>query len=517
MERLFTRTRLILLAVLAIIILVLVWCFTHSFVEITVNNSVNGDLNYRLLDQSNLRTAETTSSSKTIKKLVRRGSHEVLVRQGETSYFAVVKSNGFLSTSRVSAELSVEKARSFIGNNPGSCMYIVAGVLLSQACGDSVDRLQTHVPATASLPTFTKKAATPFSGFVEGVANTSEGSIILIKSPDVDEDEGAPHTAYLLNAIGATTNGVALADLEENKVYNLVNYKDGFIVYAPDSSRAYYYTSRAAAPSIISLNQPKTTGLKLNSLNTKDETIVMAYSNDTRRELSNTSDPEGEEIHSETVDAPSKIKSEVVLQNDGQAKHFVFETEPARIRYCAENKICTLDEGVLGIYDVSSDKQKLEFRVTGVTSIENSPSGLLVVREEGVMRLDLDKHQGMIEYTLGDYRYCGIRPEGTTYIVCVANNDNLRSAILVNPNQNDTDNIDKKIQELAKLGEIKELSIYGNFIYVSPELGDLKYIEASGGFGYDPALISSANTKINQEIERLGIDRNKYTVVNSFN
>jgi hypothetical protein len=485
--------------------------FSHSYIEIRLGQDATSMV--VLTDQQNGRSAEITAEGAVVRRLVRRGSHEVLVRQADSSYFAIIETRGFLSTTTVKPKFSKEKARKFIGNNPSPCMYVIDGVLLSSACGDRISQLQVHVPATALQPTFSRKSSSPFNGFVEGIVQTAEGSVVVIKAPLVDEDEGPPHGAYLIDVKGGLSNGVALEALDENTTYKIAKYQDGFIAYSSESADAYYYRNMRAQPETIRLAKPNDTSLRLQNIASRGNVLVSTYSN---LAMSTGNSHDTGEVHSDVVtEIEDKPKSEIVVQDEAASQHHSFNLAPNHIRLCAANKLCLLDNGVLEVIDIANGKRARSFKVGRVTAIESTESKLLIVRANEILAIDIDSQTGAIDYSFEGYGYCGIYISGDPYVVCATNQKRKRVALLINRKADDTDGIDKKINELLEMPDIKDVSIYGNFIHISPNVGEVRPNPKTGFFEYDNSLVGQANSRISQRIDELGISRSSYTIVNT--
>src|SRR5690606_38943280 len=99
--------------------------------------------------------------NKVVRVLVERGDYEIVATQGTKGSLAIVSAGGFLGTNKSLALLQSEKARSFIGDNPGSCMHLVRNILASTPCRGYVEELGFHVPANATRASFVKKALGP--------------------------------------------------------------------------------------------------------------------------------------------------------------------------------------------------------------------------------------------------------------------------------------------------------------------------------------------------------------------
>lgn len=497
-------------------LLMLYLVFSYSFLLIEVSDSQEGNISYRINRSGDLKQDYENTGSKTIKKFVKRGSYEIVVRQGDKSYYSVTDSERFLRTKKVKSSLTAEKEREFVGDNPLGCIYLVVERMLSNECGDSIANTQVHVPATSSQPTSPQKARTPLSGFVEGAANTEEGVVVLVKNPASSREEGAPHTTYLLQDDGNTIEGIAMNELSSDGLYAIKPYKKGFIVYRENHNDVYYYKNRTSKPELISLPSPKPDTLGLRTVHVLNDSLLAVYSTTELEASSDIISAEGIEAHSiESELDMKKAKSVAILLTNDQSRSYSFNVPPSALILCDEEKLCSLHDGALDVYSLSGKKPKQLFELSGITDIEVSTNGVLLVHSEGIVRLDLDRRSGSFEYTFGDYVFCGIKNIQTDYLVCVENSIGGSSVLKLDPSRNNTTNIDKKIHKLLGLEEVAGVSVYGNFVHVSPNLGDLVYRQDIGGFDYDPTTRKNINELIYKKIDELGIDRNVYKVINA--
>lgn len=499
------RRKVVIGLLLAVLLAAFFWFYNHAYAEITVQGADGKAVAYTLRNQKSGKTVEFSSSDSVVRKLLARGSYEVLARANEHSHFSVINVRGFLGKTAVKATLAPEKSRKFIGDNPAPCMHYNGQTLVSFGCGSSYGDIRQHVPATATLPTFVRKPSGIIYGDIEGTVTTTEGSFMLIKAPAEDEDQGAPHTLYPLTDNLELQNGTALLDLDEDKTYSMQAYKQGFLVYDNAYESVYHYPSVKAKPSSVNIDKPQDEQLKPYALSARGEVIVMAFSNNTEGEVA--------DIHDTTS---TKIKNEVVVREEGKTRRFTFKNQYAAVRLCGNSKLCLLHGDRLEVYDISGDKQTFLYSVSDVRTVENSGNGLLVVREKFVIYLNIDSRQGYIHYSLGDYGFCGIQNESGGYVLCLINSKNDKVALFVDQRADNMGSIDKKVAELLKVPQVKDLSVYDRFIYVSPETGELVYDQAAGGFVPEPATLAAANQAINQAVVRLGIDRSVYTVINAF-
>lgn len=500
------KKKLLLILLPITILAIAYWLFSHAYVEIVINNPGAGNFTYSLLDQRNQKTSEVDTAETKIKKLVRRGSHEVLVKQGETSYFSVVKAGGFLAKTTVQAKLSPEKNRKFVGDNPGPCTHYVGQTLISFACGATYNNIQVHIPATTQRPTFTRPAfeieEDVIEFIIEGVVKTKFGSFLIVKKPGGNEYLGPAHIAFPLNENFQLTDGIALSDLDENQYYTAQPYKEGFVVYNSSFDQIFYYASVNEKPTNISIDKPKDQKLQAYMLSVQGESIIVAYAEG------------GEEVD---LDQPetADVKSEVVIFEKNEARRFTFKKRYASAVACGSQKLCLLLNKRLDVYDVGGQKPRHLFMVGGIDSLENTQKGLVLVRGNEVLGLDAESREGSIEYSFGDYGNCGIQKDSGGYLLCLTNSKRKKVALFIDQAAPNSDSIDKKIAQLLELDKVKDVSIYDRFIFISPNAGPLVYLPDINGHGYDPQAKQQAASRINQEITELGIDKNTYTVINT--
>lgn len=132
-----------------------------------------------------------------------------------------------------------------------------------------------------------------------------------------------------------------------------------------------------------------------------------------------------------------------------------------------------------------------------------------------MLELNIDNRDGYIGYSPGSYNYCGMHTDSAGYTLCLINTKQSRVALHIDNQNTDNNSIDQKVAQLLKLPEVDTISAYGQYIYIVPNAGQLTYDSASRSFGYDPEKLAAASDKINQEINKLGIDRSNYIIRNT--
>lgn len=500
------RKRIILAALLATSAVLLWLLYNYSYLKIDIAESVSGDVAYSILNQKDQKETTITNSSRGVKKLVRRGSYEVLLTQNETTYFSLVKAGGFMTTNTIRASLEPERSRQFVGNNPGSCTHYSGRVLLSFSCYTSVNNMSVHVPASEQQASHTKRVNTALTGTVQGFIRLGDNDFVFVQSPPNSEDQGPPHALYTITNNGEIGTGVEIQGLLKERLYSIHNFRDGFLVHDTNYRQVMYYSSPSAQPSVLNINRPSDQEFLPYSLSVAGNSVLIAFTN---------------AVHDGIVDIHDvdeyRSKTEIVIQGENVSRNFSFNGRYGHIRLCGSQKLCMVDMNKhLNIYDVSGSKPKKLFAVTNIESMENIAGQLVLVRNSEIIGFDVDKNQGSLQYSFAEYDFCGITSSPGGYVLCVKNPLGYKQALLIETASTNSSSIDKKILKLLKLPQIKDVSIYKRLIHLTPELGEKQYIPEIRGFGYTQDTKDAVNGLINQEINRVGIDRNSYTILNPF-
>ncbi len=486
-------------ALLAVVILG--WLYSHSTIEISVANPGTGDISYKLTTSPGGKTTTITSRSADVKKRIHRGSSEILVSQNQKNYFAIVKTNGFLATTKVSASLSAEKSRVFVGDNPAPCLFYT-DKLYSYECSATAGDINLHVPASAAQPTYTQKGlAAPLEGGVEGFIKTSEGNMALIHP--VDSEGPGEHVAYLLDNNLKPLKNTVLAGLASNVAYEVTAYKSGFLVYDASFTKLVYYASLSAQPQTITVKKPSDNSLRPLALNASAGALTILYSN--------SSGDAGE-----SGAAIKKIKNTVLIYNNGNTLELNFDSEPLSTAIlCGTDKLCVLSGATLSIYDAASQKKALLYGIGGVKDADYVGSSLIIVRGSEVIALDTGAFTVSVDYSFGDYQFCGFKAsDANSYLLCVIGGGK-KSALLVDRTQENKDSVDKKVSQLRKLPRTADVSAYGQFIFVTPDLGQMVYDSAAKGYNYPKSSRDTASQNINEAAESLGLTPAGFKVVDT--
>ena len=501
------RKYIIWIVLLIVGFLVTLFVSNHGFIEVNVTGT-NSQLSYKILDQSNQKTTEIKTTSSKLKKFVGKGNYEVLVTNNDTSSLLVVKTKGFLGKTTVSTKLTQEKDRQFVGNNPGECMYYTGGILYSYSCHDSFSNISMHVPATVTQPTYTSKNSANNHSPIEGITNTRNGLITLLHTINDGDNSTSTqtHTVYTLSDGANLSGGTPLPDLNADKSYSVKPYKEGFIAYNSSSGEAKYYSAFTAKPQTISIAGPKDSSLKPYLMGTNGESVFVVYS-----------DKAGFQVN-DNPSAIGKVKSEISVYNNGQTKHFTLNRQYGSIELCGTNKLCLLDNvqtrtSQLIIDDIGGSTAKHLYSVGGVNNIISLSTGLLAVRDNGIYNLNVDAYSGFIDYSFGDYKYCGIQTDLNSYLLCLTNSKSRNIALRIDETSLKNSSIDKKVAGLQKTPNVTDVSAYGRYILILPDFGPLFYNSSTKIYDYAPATKAAITKQINAAVDQEGIDRNSYSIV----
>lgn len=495
---------IVFISIIAAIILAVLWVYNHAFIQVSVPGVGDEKLSYKLINQKTGNVTNIESSSGSIKKLVQKGRYEVLVSGQEKSHYLLANTGSFLSTSKVEAKLEPEKARTFIGNNPDPCMYFDQNILFSYSCGGTYGDLKIHSPASASTPTFTETANNALIDLpLGGLAKISGQDTVLLGGQADAEPELRTSRLIDLKADFNPTISNKLSDLGTEKFFEAIEYQNGLLAYASGFDQIFHYENPSSTPKKIEIPKPEDNNLSAVSLDALGSRIVVVYSDKV-----------------ETADAheqsSNKGKTSVQLYESGKTKSFEFKSHYNQARLCGDKHLCQLVDKQVVVFDISGDKAIEQFRINGAETIDSDQNTLLVVKEEGVLAIDVTKRTGSFHYTLGGYKVCGSKSVNTGgYALCVISPKNTKSALYINSKQNNSDSIDKKILPLLSQSYISDVSIYKSFIYISPELGEPEYNAAINGYVSNPAVRQRVGNDIEKLINESGIDRSHYTVINT--
>ncbi len=479
-------------ACLAIIVLVsFLWIRGHAYLEVSVQNSIAGNITYELLNQNTHKITSLTTSSNHIKQLVGSGNYEVSVNQNSSSSFSINKSGHFLASTAATVHLSAEEGRHFVGDNPGACMFYEGGLLLSGNCAGPLSGLRVHRPASATQPTITDSLKPTVNGSFEGIAKTGQGQVVLLQTST------GKHALYLMQADMSLSGGRTLDSLDTHKVYSIKPYDRGFLIYDSTFSQLLYFDSVTAQPQ--SINLPSLgKDYDVYASGFSGNALALAYTN-------------AEDTDSTTKANTDKAETKVVLlQGLRDTKQFSFKTLLGSVAPCSD-KLCVLTNKQMLVYSSVSGSPDLLYKVENILSLQNSANGLLLARDKQLLLFNVNDKTGYASYSYGNYSYCGLQPDDNGYSLCLQNKKAKKVALHIDA-KTISDDIDKKVSRLLDSGDISNVSAYGSYIYISLVRGSLVYVPAQG-YVPDPEALQTKRVNVNQLVAQLGINQKQYHII----
>lgn len=495
------RKRLVFTLIAIFLLGAFYWIANHSFIEVVVVDNQNSNpLDYSIRNQGSMDAVISKSEGTKIRKIVSKGDYEVSVSSGGESYFTVVKTKHFLGSTKVAARLMPEKSRVFIGNNPFPCMNYVDATLLSYPCNDYYSSIVRHVPASQGASTYTEdNLLTDLSAQIEGTAVSGASTYMLARMQSTGEDQpGGNHIVVPLKSNLAVSNKIDLPNLKVGELYSTKPHPDGFVIYDNLFIEALIYKSAESRPTTLKLERPKEKNMDPVSIDfSKSSDVAMIFSRS-------------------TGDSGDEAGSEVIVQKKDEVIHQVIDGGYNSVLFCGTGKLCLLKETSLEVFEIGADKLNLIYRVRDVKSINKIGEQLLLTNKSGVLEFDTERAEGAYSYSFGEYRLKSVvMIDENKYIVALIDNKQRSVALLIDRGIIGTDNIDKKVMDLQNLSVVDYVSVYKNFIYMAGDIGEPEYNTSTKRREYSPEKKRVTASKINAEIDRLGIDRSKYTITSN--
>ncbi len=494
------RTKRIFLLIIGVLLLLwlVVWVFTHSFLEITVANNKPGDITYEIKDQADGRTVAYADTNKTsFKKILKRGNYQVSVTQKGPGQVAAVHQTNIFTKTRLNLVLKEEVSRTFIGDRPGYCMQYAEEVLISDNCGGRYEDMKTHIPATEALPTHTLNDEDGLKATNEGFLTTPEGNFLLVLQP-ISEDDTYRHILYRINRskekASALSQRTDLVELNPAITYSVRSYGTGFIAYDSSFSQVFYYSGIGARGTELKLGAANKS-LAGQSITSSSRGVAVTRSNIGTLDKKSLKEP----------------ATEVALLSGDNIRHLSFKKQYNSALPCGTSKICALSGNVLDIYNIEKEKPRLLYSLADVLAINDNGNSLGIVTSYGLLDFDPEKREGSYLYSFGGYSFQTLGVADKAFILGLSTQKSREAALLISAGT--SDDIDKKVLEIEGLPEVNSVSAYKNFVFLTPNLGEPTY-NPDTGFGFEPAVRASVNDSIGNAIKKIGLDTNTYKVIN---
>jgi hypothetical protein len=523
------RTKVLIVAALVGVLSVIMLLANYSFLEIRINDtSTHEGYSLEFLTPAGKSLSEQTNQ-KTVKKLLRRNSYQIEISSSTGSFFTHVKTGGFLSTSRIEAELIPENSRVFVGDNPLPCMSYSIGLLFSWECLNDVSRGVVHQPATEQLASAHKRLDVfGYSGLImEDLVQKTDSAYILAR---LDFDGPGSIDFYKISQAGVVdgSSPIKIAGTDIASVYGVMNHENSYAIYSHQGDSILLLDDIGATPTQIKPSDHNKEGLTLYSFGSYGKDMLLVYTAKTTNELSKASYfpsfPANDDLRHSSEGFVEQEEDEsggilILTNKQGGGRVIEFDFGITQARLCDTNLLCVLHNGELDLYDISGAKPLKQHSLVGIEQIEMLGNDLIAINQKGVLKLNASGLTGYYAYIFGDYTYCGMRVTNSDFLLCISNaaaSTRKRSVLKIDINSTETDFIDKKLLQLAQLDSIDQLSIYGNIIHVSPDYGQLEFSQDSGEYEYNPLTMKRAKSDIDRLTASLDLSP-AYRIVYPFN
>lgn len=498
----------ILIIITCLIVGIFLWIYNHSYINVVLSNArPNSSITFHIVNQQTKKSIMATSTSNTLKKLVPKGDYEVIVTQGESSFFSSIKTSSLLKTTSVSGEFFKENSREFIGNNPGPCMFYDRVVLYSYSCSGDASDLTIHVPANNTTPTITKSLENAPLYPIDGATTSSGHTKLLLEDTSIDESIPTK-SLYTIDSNYQLADRMELRGISDANSYGIKNFDGGLLVYSSDYSKVLYYKDVQSDPKILSLPKPRRKNFIATALSSYGTKVAIIYSTHDQREDIN---------QDQSRINTGKTIVEVYDTATKQSSEFTYNTGFTHLILCGDRQLCLVNGRDLTVYDTHTQEATPLYKLTDVQDLFMDGDTLVIVKPSGIFGINPSTGKGYQQYRFGEYKYCAASAVAQGgYIVCLINPDNDRVAIYVNTHNEDVSQIDKKVLKLQNSSLIDSVSIYKNYLYISPHIKKQIYNPAIRGYTYDPSEVQRVNNSINTLVHRSGIDASKYDVINPY-
>ena len=445
---------------------------------------------------------EATSFTKTL----RSGSVTIDIRTASESYVSINTVGRFLSSKIVEARIEPENPREFIGTNPRSCSDTIGLILVSYACRGELFGLVFHRPASATTPSTVLSVETIFEnkteevdelnpGVIEGTFKEDGKLFILVKT---NRNSGNTHALY--EAVVKDNNydvvfRARLDNLDRNQLYS-VNKSDGILEFSSgDFKHVFSGESYNSLEKTILID----TGLpsKVELLRRKKGFVV----NTEEVPLSN---GDGFEI--------SSIKTKVTLANSSgeDSKSIELDQRVGVLDFCGQ-LICVVDESqILRIYDTNLDEKYSIINVLNIMPLDKK--NIMLQTTDGVVRFNIEELKGYYVYRQG-FDVVSMSITGNKTILSVRGKASSHALVLANTQSNSNDMyVDQALQNIVSSVFVFGFSAYGEYVYVSSELGEREYNPESETFRHPQSVKDAAAVEINRLVKDSGLTEQGYKV-----
>lgn len=480
----FIRT-VVVLPIAIVLVWLLVWLWGHGRLNISLPDGVK---TVEIISaETNISEQVDTSS---LGKTLATGSYTVVVMKDSTSYTALVRIGRFLTGTDVSAtNLSKEAGLSFIGDEPRSCPILVGSKLLSYTCNGSADSLVYHRPASAGLPSFVERVRLDIDidNSIDEGPGTIEGIVTIEdKTYSLQYSAFQKHDLYRINTSGSRVTKSfigSIANLNRETTYS-VFYEGGQL-------------------RLLGVDGSQFMGADFDNIQSA-RADMSAFGDLTNAELTTDFGLRTLATRQDLTRASATTGTTLLLQN-GEITERRFSEQIVQSGLCGDY-VCALNEvGKLLILGDNLKEVASIAHTDGWMAINNI---LYAYSTNRLYQIDTTTLSGRVAYSSGYFTMDRVS-ESAGRIILSLNSSNKTHTVLLD----DTDNRpDRLFEPLFKNSFVNTISIYGNRVFVSPELGD-PVPSPSGGYDYRADLKAAAKDSIDSMLSEYSDSLKGYRVV----
>lgn len=430
--------------------------------------------------------------------LIKSGNYTLYVSGDNGTYVATVTVGRFLRETNISLHNKKESYRRIVGVNPSPCMFYLEEKLYSVECGDNFFGLQEHVPSTKETPTYTQNVnSNDYFGEVVDLIPYEKNKIsVLLK-----DSEGVATYALQTIDAGISSSTRQQVSVDVNKQYRMLYSGEGMLLY-PTSFDSYVFNSVSGKNKNVRLKTPK--NLTPTDIGYSGGTLIRLFS----------SQPSALDGETSVLKSDSG-KSVVYVDRGDESIIYTFAQRFSKVWIC-EKHLCLIDKSGLNIYSMTGDTANLEYTVYGVTDVIDGDFGSRLITNEGVVNFNITKRLGYLEYSFGEFRYCGSGAANKGYLLCVIDKKMGKLGVFVNPSKTSLFAVDKAASIMSNKNFVDYVSAQGDNIYIVP-----KYpTHPTNNSDEEQEQIKIEVDKINKEIfsvlKQLSIPSSYHVVVAGF-
>jgi hypothetical protein len=478
--------KLLPLALFAFIISIAVW-FTYGRSRLTFSYDGPGELQVHIYNQVS-EEGRTYSISDTLVLQIKKSDYEVTATNENGSYFTLVKTGNFLRNSKIKVKLSAQNQGDFIATDPSICGYFTT-IYVSYDCFSGASTLASHRKGTAQNPSYavaniknkplgTMSNVIPIGSEAYTVIQDSSARAVGRNSLyELIPDDNGDYLKFTRN----------LDSLNSTVLYSISAYKDGFIAYDQKLEDVYFYSSATSEAEYVKTGIPAEFDAYANgTADVKGDTILFSKNN-----LGDTTTTD-----KQTVFSVFKIGSEAQIYTTSSAL--------SKATMCSENTICGISKKNLSIYEIVA--KKLE-KIDEIKNVDNYEIGrnnvIYIVKDDAIYSFDIVTKTGYLMYSPGGFQTSNIITDGDSLIVYISSRD-ISVAVRIDKTTKSNNTIFALLQKLSESELVSSYSVYGDTIYLLPDLGDPVYLETEGYFGYDQLITDEIKAQINNLIDVSG-------------